>query len=162
MSGVPPAGPPETASGGFRIDREGTWRHEGQEVTHPAVLRNLYQNLRADGDGHFLQVGPNRIAVEVDDTPFVVTRIGPAGSAAPGAPGLTAWLSDGSTEPLRAESLWIGPRGVPYCRVKDGRFGARLAVAAWLQLARFAEEDPETGQLILVVGGRHLRVAGRP
>jgi hypothetical protein len=160
VSAVPPPKPAGELAGVFRIDREGTWRHDGQEVTHPAVVRNLYQNLRADEAGHYLQVGPTRIAIEVDDTPFVVTRVAPG--AGPGGPGLAAWLSDGSVEPLRVESLWIGPGEVPYCRVKDGRFGARLGVAAWLQLARFAEEDPETGQLTLVVSGRRLRIARRP
>jgi hypothetical protein len=53
--------------GTFRIDREGVWRHEGQEVTHPGVLRNLYANLRAEGGAHYLQVGPARIPVEVAD-----------------------------------------------------------------------------------------------
>jgi hypothetical protein len=160
VSHTPPTAGLSRPSGGFRIDREGLWRHEGQEVTHPAVVQNLYDNLRADGEGHFLQVGPARIAVEVDDTPFVVTRVEPGGGIE--SPTLRAWLSDGSTEPLRVESLWIGPRGIPYCRVKAGRFGARLAVAAWLQLARFAEEDPGTGQLTLVLGRRRLRVPGRP
>jgi hypothetical protein len=130
-------------------------------VTHPAVVQNLYDNLRVDGQGHFLQVGPARIAVEVADAPFVVTRVAPGGGGLDDED-LAAWLSDGSTEPLRVESLWIGPREVPYCRVKDGRFTARLAVAAWLQLARFAEEDPETGQLVLVLGRRRLRIARRP
>ena len=58
----------------FRIDREGAWRHDGVEVTHPGVLRNLYANLRADGRGHHLQVGPLRVPVHVDDAPFVVVR----------------------------------------------------------------------------------------
>src|SRR5262249_60269906 len=73
--------------GTFRIDRDGVWRHEGHEVTHPGVLRNLYANLRVDAAGHFLQVGPARIAVEVDDAPFVATRVHvPAPPPAPPTP----------------------------------------------------------------------------
>ena len=44
------------------------------EVTHPGVLRNLYANLRVDGTGHYLQAGPFRVPVQVDDAPFVVVR----------------------------------------------------------------------------------------
>ena len=62
-------------AGTFRIDREGAWRHEGLEVTHPGVLRNLYANLRVEEDRHYLQVGPARIPVDVEDAPFIVTRI---------------------------------------------------------------------------------------
>ena len=61
-------------SGAFRIDREGAWRHEEVEVTHPGVLRNLYANLRVDSTGHYLQAGPLRVPVQVDDAPFVVVR----------------------------------------------------------------------------------------
>jgi hypothetical protein len=85
MSTLPP--------GTFRIDREGAWRHEGQEVTHPGVLRNLYANLRAEGDAHYLEVGPNRVPVTVEDAPFVVVRV----EIRPDAPGsLWLHLSDGS------------------------------------------------------------------
>lgn len=139
-------------SGAFRIDREGAWRHEGVEVTHPGVLRNLYANLRVDGGGYHLRAGPLRVPVQVDDAPFVVTRAeSPAGSDA-----VEAYLSDGSREPLDLDTLALDRRGIPYCRVKDGRFPARLSVAAWLQLARKVEADPRSGEPLLVLGSRRI------
>jgi uncharacterized protein len=142
--------------GTFRIDRDGVWRHEGQEVTHPGVVRNLYANLRVDGEGHFLQVGPARIAVEVDDAPFVVTRVDvPDSVADPGGP-LRIYLTDGTHEVLDPATIWIGPHETPYCRVMEGRFHARFSVAAWLQLARLVEEEPGSGRPILVMGARRL------
>jgi hypothetical protein len=161
LTGATASGPPALPPGTFRIDRDGAWRHEGQEVTHPAVLRNLFANLRADRDGHYLQIGPARVAVQVDDTPFVVLRVEPASGVAEVSPGIRAWLSDGSEESMAADSLWIGPRDTPYCRVKGGAFTARLALPAWLQLARLAEEDPESGELHLVIGGRRIPVPRR-
>jgi hypothetical protein len=142
--------------GAFRIDREGVWRHEGQEVTHAGVVQNLYANLRVDAEGHFLQVGPVRIPVHVEDTPFVVLRVEPAGQG--GAP-LRLHLSDGTTESLDVASVWLGQNRTPYCRVKAGRFAARFAVAAWLQLAGFLEEAPDTGELWLVTGAARVRLA---
>jgi hypothetical protein len=144
----------------LRIDREGVWRHEGQEVTHPGVLQNLYANLCADGRTHYLQVGPARIPVAVDDAPFVVHRVEVIPE--PGAePALTMYLSDGTTERLEPDGLWIGRNQAPYCRVKGGRFVARLAVPAWLQLARFVEETAETGTLTLTVGDRRVELRPR-
>jgi uncharacterized protein len=139
--------------GTFRIDRDGAWRHEGQEVTHPGVLRNLYANLRADEAGHYLQVGPARIPVDVDDAPFVVTRV-----EIPPAPGdaLRVQLSDGSEETVDPAGLSIGPSGAPYCRVKSGAFRARFSVPAWLQLAALIEEEPGSGTPVLVLGSRRL------
>lgn len=157
MSSVPRPGPFALPPGTFRIDREGAWRHEGQEVTHPGVLGNLWANLRVDAQGHYLQVGPARIAVEVEDAPFVVTR---AEVPSPGGPGtLRVHLSDGSEEALDPAGLWIGPRQAPYCRVKSGRFVARFSVAAWLQLAELVEEEPGTGRAVLVLGARRIPLA---
>jgi hypothetical protein len=150
-----PAGDPGLP-GTFRIDREGTWRHEGVEVTHPGVLRNLFANLRAEGETYHLQTGPWQIPVQVDDTPFVVVSTG-AGTS---ADSIDVYLSDGSREPLDVGSVVLDRRGVPYCRVKGGRFRARLSVSAWLQLAERLEPDPTSGAPVLILGGR--RIALRP
>jgi hypothetical protein len=139
-------------SGAFRIDREGTWRHEGVEVTHPGVLRNLYANLQVEGEQYHLQAGPLRIPVQVDDAPFVVVRV--ERGAGPGA--IAVHLSDGTAEPLDVATVVLDRRGTPYCRVKGGRFRARLSVAAWLQLAETVETDPGTGAPILIVNGRRI------
>jgi hypothetical protein len=95
------AGPFPLAAGTFRIDREGVWRHEGQEVTHPGVLRNLYANLRAEGRSHYLQVGPARIPVVVDDAPFVVMRVEPQCFTNDTNQIIMIHLSDGTAE-------WVG------------------------------------------------------
>lgn len=147
-------------SGAFRIDREGTWYHEGVEVAHPGVLRNLYANLRVEGEGYHLQAGPLRVPVEVADTPFVVVRADVDRRAA----AIDVHLTDGSREPLRLETLRLDERGTPYCRVKDGRFAARLSIAAWLQIAETVELDHRSGEATLVLGDRRflLRVGGAP
>jgi hypothetical protein len=147
------AGAPAGASlsGAFRIDREGAWRHDEVEVTHPGVLRNLYANLRVDSTGHYLQAGPFRVPVQVDDAPFVVVR---AETGDPRA--VDIHLTDGSHEPLDPATLSLDQRGVPHCRVKNGQFGARFSVAAWLQLAGKLETDPASGAPVLVLGERRV------
>lgn len=156
MRGEAPPGPESLPAGTFRIDREGAWRHEGQEVTHPGVVQSLYANLRVEGGAYYLQVGPARIPVDVEDTPFVVTRIEPAAGPADLDHALRIHLTDGSEEWLSLESVWIGRGSVPYCRVKRRRFSARLSVSAWLQLAPFLEEGPGAEEATLVVGGRRV------
>ena len=51
----------------LRIDRDGAWYHDDAEVTHAGILANLRENLRVDEQGHYLQVGPARVPVEVED-----------------------------------------------------------------------------------------------
>jgi hypothetical protein len=145
MSALPP--------GTFRIDREGVWRHEGQEVTHPGVLQNLYANLRVEAGAHYLQVGPARIPVEVADVPFVVIRVEIRRDT---PESLWLHLSDGSEERLDPVALWLGPNGAPYCQVKDGRFQARFSMAAWLQLADRVEGEPGSDRAVLVLGNRRI------
>jgi hypothetical protein len=122
------------------------------------VIENLYANLRGDGDEHYLQVGPARIPVAVADAPFVVTRVEHVGGARADAERIRIHLSDGTHEWLRPESLWIGRRDTPYCRVKTGRFTARLSVAAWLQLGPLMAEGSTPGDVVLVLGRQRVPV----
>ena len=59
----------------LRIDREGVWFHDDAEVTHAGIVANLRENLQVDERGHYLQIGPARVPVEVEDAPFVVERV---------------------------------------------------------------------------------------
>ena len=72
----PPAPDPSTWTlPRLRIDRDGAWFHDDAEVTHAGILANLCDNLRVDVEGHYLQIGPVRVPVEVEDAPFVVERV---------------------------------------------------------------------------------------
>ncbi|MGH7359598.1 MAG: hypothetical protein ACREJR_12355 [Candidatus Rokuibacteriota bacterium] len=142
--------------GAFRIDRDGVWHHEGVEVTHPGVLRNLYANLRRDGETYHLQTGPFRVPVDVADTPFVVVRAEVDRDAGT----VEMHLTDGTRERLRPETLRLDADEVPRCRVKDGQFPARLSLAAWLQLAPSVELDPGSGHAILALGDRQFVLRG--
>jgi hypothetical protein len=136
----------------LRIDRDGAWYHDDAEVTHAGILANLRENLRVDEQGHYLQIGPARVPVEVEDTPFVVERVEAEGN------GLTVTLSDLSREPLDVESLRLDERGIPRARVKGGRFAARLSRAATYQLLQFVQ--PGEAGPALVLGDRRYRVPG--
>jgi len=136
----------------LRIDREGTWYHDDAEVTHAGILTNLRENLRVDEQGHYLQVGPARVPVEVEDTPFIVERVEADGD------GLAATLNDLSREPLALGSLRVDERGIPRARVKGGHFTARLSRAATYQLLQFVQ--PGEGGPALVLGGRRHGVPG--
>ncbi len=132
----------------LRIDRDGGWFHEGEEVTHEGILESLRQGLLVDSGGHFLQIGPVRVPVEVEDAPFVVVRFEADGE------GWALWLSDGSREALDPASLTLRSGEVPYCRVKEGRFEARFSRAAAWQLLQCVEAEPGGGPPTLAAFGR--------
>ena len=129
------------------INRDGEWLHEGEEITHPGILASLRGNLRRDEAGYFVEAGPVRIPVDVADAPFVATRIEPDGQT------LRLTLNDGTEESLDPATLRFTSGEVPYCRVKGGRFEARLSRAAAYQLGQLVEYDERTGRAVLRVGG---------
>lgn len=132
----------------LRIDRDGGWLHEGEEVTHEGILSSLRQGLQVDGTGHFLQIGPVRVPVEVEDAPYAVVRLEADGD------GFAIWLNDGSREALDPASLKLRQGDVPYCRVKDGRFEARFSRAAAWQLLQHVEAESQGAPPTLAAGGR--------
>lgn len=155
MTTPPPASDPSTWTlPRLRIDRDGAWFHDDVEVTHAGILANLRDNLQVDDRGHYLQIGSVRVAVEVEDAPFVVERVEVEGT------GLAATLNDMSREPLALDTLRVDEQGIPRCRAKNGRFDARLSRAATYQLLQHAEYPEGGGPAALVVGGRRYAVPG--
>ncbi len=131
----------------LRIDRDGNWLSDGIEITHAGILVNLWQNLGRDSQGYYVQAGPVRIPVEVEDTPLVVVRVEAA------AAGLRLILNDGGEEPLDPATLRLASGEVPYCRVRGGQFDARLSRAAAWQLAQFIHYDETSNSATLVLAG---------
>jgi hypothetical protein len=138
----------------LRIDRDGAWYHDDAEVTHAGILANLRGSLQVDAQGHHLQIGPVRVPVEVEDAPFVVDRVETDGA------GLAVILNDGSREPLALDTLRVDERAIPRCRVKGGRFDARLSRAAAYQLLQLVEPGEGGDRAALVLGGRRHPVPG--
>ena len=148
MSAAAPDTPPsEWRLPKLRIDVDGDWFDDDVLITHPGILANLRGNLRKDADGHFIQTRV-RIPVEVEDAPFVVTRVERRGET------LHAFLSDGTETDVDAATLRVGPDDVPYCAVKGGAFEARLSRAAAFQLLALADYDESTGRGALRLAGR--------
>lgn len=133
------------------IDRDGAWHAEDGEVTHAGLLASLRAALQVDAQGHFLQIGPARVPVDVEDAPFAVVRVELEGEAP------SVILNDLSREPLSVDTLAFGPGEVPYCRVRDGRFDARFTAAAAWQLLQRVEPDETSGAPVLALPGQPRR-----
>ena len=131
----------------LRVDVDGDWFDDDVAITHAGILANLRSILKRDGQGYFIQTRV-RIPVEVEDVPFVVSRIERRGET------LHAFLNDGTDGDVDPASLRVGPDDVPYCAVKDGAFEARLSRAAAFQLLAMTDYDEATGRGALRLGGR--------
>ncbi|MFQ5829359.1 MAG: DUF2946 family protein [Candidatus Methylomirabilia bacterium] len=136
----------------LRIDPDGEWFTEGEEITHAGILAYLRGNLRHDGEGYFVQAGPVRVPVEVEDTPFAVVRVESEGNA------LRLTVNDQSQELLDPATLRLAPGGVPYCRIKVGQFEARFTRAAAHQLGQFIHYDEGSNRATLTLGGARYQL----
>lgn len=121
---------------GIRLDIEGRFLHEGQEVRHAGLRAALWRWLDRDPDGRYvLRLDERRfVCLDVDDAPHRVRSLRWEGERA------IVLLADGSEEPLDPGSLRLSPSGTAYCRVKQGRFDASLAPAAFTALGEHLEE----------------------
>lgn len=131
------------------IDSRGRWFHDGVRITHRWTYLENNKNLDIDADGRlFVEEQGGRVYVECEDTPFVVTMVGKTED------GFSIRLNDESREKLDFTTLTIAEQNIPYIRVKNGKFEARLLRAAYYELMRHARKD-EKGFYLEFGGGRY-------
>jgi uncharacterized protein len=123
----------------IRIDTNGVWYYRGNEMTRRDILTRFYQHLLHDESGsYFIELGPQRYQVDVEDTAFVVWAVLWAeGNEA------SLLLSDETIEELDPSTLRIGRDNILYCRVKNSRFDARFSRSSYYRLAERIEYDPQ-------------------
>ena len=135
---------------GLRLDRGGTFWHQGAAVTHPRLRQALLKWLDVrDGDG--------RDIVRLDDRRYAYVEIEDAHLRAVSArwDGDRCWLAwdDGSDEELDYGSLRQGDDHAIYARARGGRLRGRIGGPAYYAVADRVVEDGH--------GGFELRAAGR-
>ena len=126
---------------GIRLDGEGRFWHEGAEVTHGGLRAALWRWLDRNSDGRWvLRLDERRFVwLDVDgDVPHVVRSARWAGDRA------IVRLADDSEEPLDYATVELRD-GKPYCRVKNGRFPARVSTLAWNTLAERIDDGKLAG-----------------
>jgi len=139
----------------MRIDKEGRWFFQGEEITHRKTYLLYCRSLTRDDTGRIvLRVGREECPVEVEDAPFVVMTLefvsrGPAGEE-------EVWitLNDETREKLSPETLRIGPGNIPYCKVRNGLFEARFSRNAYQVLLPHILPDERENQFFLSLNGK--------
>ena len=72
--GTPPVDlwtPPYCGEIDMRIKRDGTWHYRGTPIMRPQMVRMFSSILRKDEDGYRLVTPVEKVAIEVEDAPFV-------------------------------------------------------------------------------------------
>lgn len=129
----------------IRIDAAGHWFHEGRPFRRPALMRLLSTLLRKDGDVYYLVTPQEKLAITVEDAPFVIVDADILD--VDGRPCISMLTQCGDQFLLDAQHpLWVcqldngEPR--PYVHVR-GRLDALVSRAVFYRLI---EAAMETGQ----------------
>lgn len=141
----------------LEIDKDGGWIQNGVPMTHPGIRKQFFTALSKTEDGRYIvRIGKEICSVLVHDAPFVVTTMDhqPDGS-------FLIKLSDGTSEELKPDSLWIGNDNVPYTKVKNGVYHARFSRAAYYQLARHIVMDETEWKYYLSEGDQKFEIPVR-
>ena len=112
----------------FRIARNGTWFHDGEEIKR-AALAKLFSDraLIIDDDGHYwLKTPYEQYPVEVEDVPFVIVDYEEGKT-------LTLITNMDETLELKKDTAWELRDGIPYVEVRSNLF-ARLGRAVLYNL----------------------------
>ncbi len=59
----------------IRIRRDGVWFHEGTPIGREALVRLFSTVLRLDPDGYHLVTPVEKLKIQVEDAPFIATRV---------------------------------------------------------------------------------------
>lgn len=146
----------------MRIAADGRWFHDGREILRPAMVRAFASLLTRDDEGrHWLLTPHERLAIEVEDAPFIAVDLAVRDEA--DGPALAFRLNTdefviaGPDHPLRA----AGDPATPalYLAVRNGA-EARLNRSTYAQLIDHALERTDSDEL--AVFSRNARfVLGR-
>lgn len=135
---------------GIRLDRQGRFWHEGEEISHKrfrvALLRWL--DLREDGRP-ILRLDDKRYAyVDVEDAMLLVLSIRWDGDRA------FIKTNDEVEEELCYATLEQAADNTLYCRARASQLLARVTTRAYYQLAERIEEEARGGFVLLAAGQR--------
>ena len=132
--------PAHCGDSAMRIARDGTWYHEGSPIGRPAMVRLFSTILRREPDGAYVLVTPaEKLAIEVEDAPFVAVELKSEGEGAERTLAFRLNTGDlvvaGPEHPVRLEAGPDGPH--PYVEVRAG-LEALVARPVYYELVELA------------------------
>lgn len=131
----------------IRISRDGTWIYQGKPLGRESIARLFSTILRREDDGEYYLVTPvEKWHIQVEDAPMVAHSPQVSGEGREQVITVVTNMGDtltiGPDHPLVLDHYPDDGEPRPVVRVIHG-LDARLATAAWYELADHATENPE-------------------
>ncbi len=127
--------PPVSGDSEMRIAADGRWYHQGAEITRPAMIRAFSGLLRREEDDSYWLVTPQeKLAIIVEDAPFIAVEMQSEGS---GTERTVALRLNSDDLVIVGPDHGIALRPLPYVHVR-AKLWARLARPVYYELAEIA------------------------
>ena len=127
----------------IRIAADGTWHHDGAAIRRIAIARVFSTILRREGEQHYLVTPAEKLAIEVEDAPFIAVDMESSGAGTDRRLAFATNLDDAvqadAEHPITVAGTAAEPR--PYVEVRDG-LRALIARSVFYRLVDLAETEP--------------------
>jgi hypothetical protein len=144
------------------IKKSGVWFHEGSPIGREALVRLFSTVLRKDPDGYVLVTPVEKLAITVEDAPFVAIRVDRIGHALRFVTNVGDEVEAGPDHPIRVEMDAGAGEPRPYVHVRAG-LEALIARPVFYELAEMAVPRPSPeGAVMAVASNGAWFVVGPP
>jgi hypothetical protein len=121
------------------IKRNGLWFHEGTPIGREALVRLFSTVLRKDPEGFVLVTPVEKLAIKVEDAPFIAVRVDREGEALKFLTNVGDEVEAGPDNAIRVEMDPATGEPRPYLHVRRG-LEALIARPVFYELAEMARE----------------------
>jgi len=123
------------------IKKNGLWFHEGTPIGREALVRLFSTVLRKDPDGFVLVTPVEKLAIRVEDAPFVAVRVDRVGVALRFTTNVGDVVEAGPNNAIRVVVDPVTGEPRPYLHVRRG-LEALIARPVFYELAEMARDRP--------------------
>ena len=136
--------PSQHGDSAMRIATDGRWFYRDSEIRRPEMVRLFSTILRRDGGEHFLVTPAERLAIEVEDAPFVAIEVEARGTGAAQCLVFLTNVDDLVAADSEHPIVLRGPAPLtrPYVLVRDS-LDALISRSVYYQLVDLAISGPD-------------------
>jgi hypothetical protein len=144
----------------IRIRKDGVWFHEGTPIGREALVRLFSTVLRLDPDGYHLVTPVEKLKIQVEDAPFVATRVDAGDGVLRFQTNVGDTVEAGPDNAIRVETDAQTGEPRPYVHVRRG-LEALIARPVFYELVELAAErdTPEGPRLGVASNGAWFPIA---
>ncbi len=141
--------PPFCGDIDMQIRRDGTWVHEGKPIRRPAMVQLFASVLKKEGDDFFLVTPVEKVGIQVEDCPFLITAMEVEQINGQQMLRFTTNTDEqvvaDEEHPLRVHSDGTNGEPHPTVHVRSGLNGLIIR-SVFYRLVELAESEPGGGQ----------------